>query len=113
MSVQHVYEITVIGGGPVGMFAAFMRVCARQTFCYWRVLTSLAAKQATYTLPKFSMILADSRMLVAKTLSRSSKLSSCIFILKSRPLRKYRRSIKIQMAFSHCIQVKAISAVKL
>ena len=23
MSVQHVYEITVIGGGPVGMFAAF------------------------------------------------------------------------------------------
>ncbi|EGF39692.1 hypothetical protein AAULR_06038 [Lacticaseibacillus rhamnosus MTCC 5462] len=24
MSVQHVYEITVIGGGPVGMFAAFM-----------------------------------------------------------------------------------------
>ncbi len=24
MSVQHVYEITVIGGGPVGMFAAFL-----------------------------------------------------------------------------------------
>ena len=68
MSVQHVYEITVIGGGPVGMFAAFMPRLRQARCLIIKVLMNSVVKPEIYIRPRFFMISAASLMSAVRIL---------------------------------------------
>ncbi len=79
MSVQHVYEITVIGGGPVGMFAAFYAGLRQADVLLLESLDELGGQTGNLYPAKILYDIGGFPHVSGKDLSRSTENSADAF----------------------------------